>query len=155
MLPRATALDDRPLGAVRRAAHRFAAWWRVRALGGFVVAHCAIAGALQLGALIVDLSGNGRQIPGPTRLAWAWLGLALIASIPALVTTLLALASARRTLGARIAGAAALGVAFYLLPVLALAGTLRPVVAFVPVAALWHATLAFAPLPPAMRRDTF
>src|SRR5262245_52811029 len=124
MLPRATALDDRPFGSVRRASHTAAAWWRAHALGGFVVAHCAIAGALQLGALIVDLAGAGREVPGSSRLVWAWLGLALIATVPALITSLIALASARRGLGARLAGALGLGLAFYLLPVLLIAGTL-------------------------------
>jgi hypothetical protein len=145
MLPRATARDDRRFGAIRRGASRAQAWWRSRALGVFVVGHCVLAGAVQLLALVADLARAGRDVPDAGTMAWAWLGLALIATIPALVTSLLALASSRRTHVQRVLTALGIGAGFYVVPVLLLFGSLAPMGAFVPVATIWHATLAFAP----------
>jgi hypothetical protein len=127
MLPRATALDARPLGFL----------WRAP-LGWFVAIHCALAGALQLGALIADLARAGRPVPSLPTLIWAWLGLALIATVPALVTVLLT---------RRLSRVIAIGMAFYLLPVLLLVRAVHPLLTFVPVALLFHTVLALAPAP--------
>lgn len=140
MLPRATLVDG-PLGTLRRWTRRLA-WWRSRDVTPFVIGHCATAGALQLGALLVELSRAGRPIPPLATLYWAWLGLALIAAIPATVTILTAMSSRR---GRRL-GAFAIGLAFYALPVIVLAGAYRPIAILVPVAVLWHTVLARAPV---------
>jgi hypothetical protein len=150
MLPRATALDDRPLAPLRRGAGRVAAYGRAHAAGLFLVGHCAIAGAVQLTALVGDLARADRHLPDAATLAWAWLGLGLIAIIPALVTAALMLAPWRRI--TRLGIALGVGAAFYLLPILAMVGTFEPIATFVPVATLWHAALAFLPCAPPARR---
>src|SRR5690242_16921944 len=121
MIPRATALDPRPFAALRHGGGRVADWCRARALGVFVVVHCVLAGALQLGALVIDLARAGRPVPSGATLAWAWLGLALISTVPALVTTLGTLARGRPP---RFLAALVTGLLFYCLPVLLLVGSI-------------------------------
>jgi hypothetical protein len=148
VLPRAALVEPGPLAGLRHAL-RGLAWWRTRSPGGFVVGHCATAGLLQLGALLVDLARAGRPAPDLAALGWAWLGLALVATIPALISAVLHAVAppARRAAGVR--RALAVGAAFYLvLPGIALGGALVTIATLIPVAVLWHGVLALAPFRP-------
>jgi len=148
MLPRADVVDPRPLAGARRAV-RALAWWRTRSPGWFLVGHCAIAGVLQLAALVVDLVRAGRPVPDASALGWAWLGLAVIAMVPATITQIVRMIAPARRRGERAAQAFAVGLAFYaVLPGIALAGALRPIAVLVPIAVLWHLVLAAAPSSP-------
>jgi hypothetical protein len=145
MLPRADVVDPRPFAATRRAA-RGLAWWRTRSPGWFLVAHCAIAGALQLAALVVDLLRAHRPVPELGALTWAWIGLAVIATIPAAITQVVRMIAPARDRRERTLQAFAVGLAFYaVLPAIALAGALRPLAILIPVAVAWHAVLGAAP----------
>lgn len=145
MIPRAALVDPRPLAAPRRAL-RSLAWWRSSSPGWFLVGHCAVAGGLQLGALLIDLVRAGRPVPGAGTLAWAWLGLAVVATIPGMITMLAQMLSAPRAPRARGVQAAAIGALFYaVMPLLILAGAIGPIAVLIPVAVLWHTVLAVAP----------
>lgn len=145
MIPRADLIDPGPLAGPRRAL-RPLAWWRSPSSGWFLVGHCATAGALQLGALVIDLVRAGRPMPPAATLLWAWLGLAVVATIPGMITMLSQLLSPRRHRRARILQAAAVGVGFYaVMPLLILTGSVGPIAVLIPVAVLWHTVLAVAP----------
>jgi len=145
MIPRAALLDPSPLAAVRRTLSPLA-WWRSRSPGGFLIGHAATAGALQLGALGVDLARAGRAAPDAATLLWAWLGLAVIATLPGMITMLHRMLAPPRTRRGRVVQAATVGVAFYAaLPILTLAGAVGPIAVLIPVAVLWHTFLAAAP----------
>jgi hypothetical protein len=145
MIPRAAVLDPRPLAAPRRAL-RSLAWWRSPNPGVFLTGHAATAGALQLAALTVDLARVGQAPPAAPTLLWAWLGLAVVATLPGMITILARLLTGPRAAAARLAQAAAIGLGFYaLLPVMMLAGAVGPIATLIPVAVLWHTVLAAAP----------
>lgn len=152
MIPRATVHDHRPRAALSRAIDSIA-WWRSRSTGWFTVGHCATAGALQLTALTVSLAARGRAVPSASPLLWAGLGLAVVASIAALLTVA-ALSAAPRSPRGRLAWTAAIGVGYYVaLPAIALGTALWPIAPLLPVAAAWHLTFARVPLndPAALR----
>lgn len=145
MIPRAAVIDPSPFAAPRRAL-RPLAWWRSAVPGWFLVGHCATAGALQLGALVIDLLRAGRPMPGAATLAWAWLGLAVVATIPGMMTMLAQMLSPPRAGRARLLQAAAIGIGFYaVMPLLILLGSIGPIAVLIPVAVLWHTVLAAAP----------
>jgi uncharacterized membrane protein len=145
MLPRADVVDPRPFPAARRVV-RGLAWWRTRSPGWFLVVHSAIAGALQLTALVLDLVRAQRPVPELGALAWAWVGLAVIATIPAAVTQVVRMIAPAPGRRERTLQAFAVGLAFYaVLPALALAGALRPLAILIPVAVAWHTVLGAAP----------
>ena len=145
MIPRAALVDSRPLAAPRRAL-RPLAWWRSSSPGWFLIGHCVVAGALQLGALLVDLARAGKPLPSEATLAWAWLGLAVVATIPGMTTMLARMLSAPRAPRGRIVQAAAVGTVFYaVMPLLILGGAIGPIAVLIPVAVLWHTVLAAAP----------
>jgi hypothetical protein len=142
MIPRAAVVDPSLLAAPRRAL-RPLAWWRSPVSGWFLIGHCITAGALQHGALMIDLLRAGRPLPSATTLAWAWLGLAVVATIPGMITMLAQMLSPRRS---RLAQATAIGVGFYaVMPLLILTGSIGPIAVLIPVAVLWHTVLAAAP----------
>jgi len=145
MLPRAAIHDHRPRAAATRAVHAVA-WWRSRSPGWFTVGHCATAGVIQLAALCIGLAAHGRPVPPATALFWAGLGLAVTASVAALLTVA-ALTAVPRSPRAALRWTAAIGLAYYaVLPVLALGTALWPIAPLLPVAAAWHLTFARVPL---------
>jgi hypothetical protein len=145
MIPRAAVIDPSPLAAPRRAL-RPLAWWRSRVPGWFLIGHCATAGALQLGALVIDLLRAGGPVPAAATLTWAWLGLAVVATIPGMITMLAQMLSPPRARRDRILQTVAIGAGFYaVMPLLILTGSIGPIAVLIPVAVLWHTALAAAP----------
>jgi hypothetical protein len=145
MIPRAAVVDPRPFAASRRALRPFA-WWRSQIPGWFLIGHCATAGVLQLGALLIDLVRAGGVVPPPATLAWAWLGLGVVATIPGMITMLACMLSPPRPLRARLLQSAAIGAGFYaFMPMFILGGAIGPIAVLIPVAVLWHTVLGAAP----------
>lgn len=153
MLPRATLHAQRPRAAMARARHAVS-WWRSASTGWFTFGHCLTAGLLQVTALTVGLAAHGRALPRVDALLWAGLGLAVTASVAALLTVA-ALTAASRSRRARLGWTAAIAVGYYAaLPALALGAALWPIASLLPVAVAWHLTLARVPLrdPAALHR---
>lgn len=145
MLPRAELYDPRALAQVRRPL-RALAWWRSPSLAPFVIGHCLTAGALQLGALLIELARAGKAMPTATTITWAAIGLAMIAAIPVALTLVWRTVQAPASRAQRLIHAGVVGVAFYAaLPWLALGGGFGALALLAPVAVAWHLTLAGAP----------
>jgi hypothetical protein len=144
VIPRASVVDPRPLATLRRLA-----WWRSPSPAIFLAGFSVTAGTLQLAGLLVDQARAGGALPGTITLLWAWLGLIVIAAIPAsadaVTGVLRSRPAARRR---RLAEAVAAGAIFYaILPLAAVGDGVLRVAGLLAAAALWHPVIALGPQP--------
>jgi hypothetical protein len=142
VLPRASIIDPRPLAALRRLA-----WWRTHNPAAFLFWHAVTAGTLQIAALLIDVARAGRVLPSALTTLWAWLGLIVIAAIPAggnAIINVMRHRPASRPL--RLAEAVLVGGIFYgVFPMIAIGGSIAQIGSLLAVATLWHLVIALGP----------
>jgi hypothetical protein len=143
VLPRASIIDPRPLAAVVRRL----AWWRTHNPAAFLFWHAVTAGTLQIAALLIDVARAGRTVPSAMTILWAWLGLIVIAAIPAGGNALIGVMRHRpASRQLRLIEAAMIGGVFYgAFPVIAIGGSIVQIGILLSVAVTWHLVIALAP----------